>query len=182
MPVYKERTASASLLLSGIGGFLVSKFVKQTKIDSRLADQPSLHQIALIETEPEERAGGTRVLGEANAAVRQEQSRLDPADRVVDQRIADGDVMNLPDRSRLANLEMSPFRFREIHGRITGRIKICEPNLFAVGPVWGLVGRKPGPIRATDPTNHGFAFNSNSFGSDSHPTEAPAGRKSLQAR
>jgi len=60
--------------LGGIGGFLVSKFVKQTKIDSRLADKPSLHQIALVETEPEEGTGGTRVLGKADAAMRQEQS------------------------------------------------------------------------------------------------------------
>src|SRR5450759_7090 len=69
----------------GMGGYLVTKFVKQTKIDSRLADQPSLQQIALGETEPKERTGGTRVLGEANAAVGQEQSRLDPTYRVIDQ-------------------------------------------------------------------------------------------------
>jgi hypothetical protein len=35
-----------------MGGYLVHKFVKQTKIDSRLADQPSLHQVTLVETEP----------------------------------------------------------------------------------------------------------------------------------
>src|ERR1019366_2093401 len=62
--------------LGGIGGYLVHKFVKQTKIDSRLADQPSLHQIALVEAEPEKRTGRARVLGEADAAVRQEQYRL----------------------------------------------------------------------------------------------------------
>src|SRR5664280_523877 len=73
------------LSLGGIGGHLVSKFVKQTKIDSRLADKPSLHQIALIETEPEKRTGGTRVLRKADAAVGQEQSRLNPTYRVVDQ-------------------------------------------------------------------------------------------------
>src|ERR1019366_6096932 len=71
--------------LGGIGGYLVTKFVKQTKIDSRLADQPYLHQIALVETKPEEGAGGTRVLGEADATVRQEQSGLNPTYRVVDQ-------------------------------------------------------------------------------------------------
>src|ERR1700690_337934 len=71
--------------LGGIGGSLVSKFVKQTKIDSRLAHQPRLHQIALVKTEPEKGASGTGVLGKADAAVRQEQSRLDTADGVVDQ-------------------------------------------------------------------------------------------------
>src|ERR1019366_8807910 len=71
--------------LGGIGGHLVSKFVKQTKIDSRLANQPGLHQIALVETEPEKGTGCTRVLGEADAAVGQEQSRLNRTDRVVDQ-------------------------------------------------------------------------------------------------
>src|SRR5664280_2034491 len=77
--------ARRRLSLGGIGGHLVSKFVKQTKIDSRLADKPSLHQIALIETEPEKRTGGTRVLRKADAAVGQEQSRLNPTYRVVDQ-------------------------------------------------------------------------------------------------
>src|SRR5664280_2885213 len=71
--------------LGGMGGYLVTKFVKQTKIDSRLADQPALNQIALVEAEPKKRAGRTRVLGEADAAVRQEQSRFDTADGVVDQ-------------------------------------------------------------------------------------------------
>src|ERR1019366_4262682 len=69
----------------GMGGHLVTKFVKQTKIDSRLADKASLHQIALVETQSEKRTGSTRILGEADAAVRQEQSRLNPTYRVVDQ-------------------------------------------------------------------------------------------------
>src|SRR5208337_4035936 len=76
--------ARRRLSLGGMGGHLVSKFVKQTKIDSRLADQARLHQIALVEAEPNKRAGGTGVLGEADAAVRQEQSGFDPADRVFD--------------------------------------------------------------------------------------------------
>src|ERR1019366_3050316 len=71
--------------LGGMGGYLVTKFVKQTKIDSRLADKANLHQIALVEAEPKKRTGGARILGEADAAVGQEQSRLNPADRVVDQ-------------------------------------------------------------------------------------------------
>src|SRR5450759_787598 len=68
-----------------MGGHLVTKFVKQTKIDSRLANQPALHQIALVEAEPKKRTGCTRVLEETDAAVGQEQSRLNPTYRVVDQ-------------------------------------------------------------------------------------------------
>jgi len=71
--------------LGGIGGYLVRKFVKQTKINSWLANKRGLHQMALVEAEPEEGTGGTRGLGEANAALWQEQSRLDPAHRVIDQ-------------------------------------------------------------------------------------------------
>jgi hypothetical protein len=44
--------ARRRFILGGMGGYLVHKFVKQTKIDSRLADQPSLHQVTLVETEP----------------------------------------------------------------------------------------------------------------------------------
>ena len=65
-------SAGRRFSLGGIGGFLVSKFVKQTKIDSRFANQPSFNQIPLVETEPEEGKSGTRVLGEADAAMRQE--------------------------------------------------------------------------------------------------------------
>ena len=57
----------------GMGGHLVSKFVKQTKIDSRLANQPCLDQVVLIETQPKEWTGSTGILGEADAAVWQEQ-------------------------------------------------------------------------------------------------------------
>ena len=66
---------------------LVRKFVKQTKIDSRFADEPGLHQVGLVEAEPEEGAGGARILGKADATVRQEQSGLDPSDCVFDQRL-----------------------------------------------------------------------------------------------
>jgi hypothetical protein len=38
--------------LGGMGGYLVHKFVKQTKIDSRLANQTILTQVVLVETEP----------------------------------------------------------------------------------------------------------------------------------
>jgi hypothetical protein len=71
------RTNSARLRLSldGIGGYLVNKFVKQTKIDSRLAHEGRFDQVALVEAEPEEGAGGTGILRKADAAMRQEQSR-----------------------------------------------------------------------------------------------------------
>jgi hypothetical protein len=65
-----------------MGGFLVAKFVKQTKIDSRLANQRGLYQIALVQTEPNERACGTRVLRKTNAAMRQKHPRLDTAGSV----------------------------------------------------------------------------------------------------
>jgi hypothetical protein len=71
--------------LGGIGGYLVRKFVKQTKIHSWLADKPGRHQIALVEAEPDKGAGCTRILGKADAALGQEQSRLNPANRVIHQ-------------------------------------------------------------------------------------------------
>jgi hypothetical protein len=40
-----------------MGGYLVTKFVKQTKINSRFANQPSLNQVALVEAEPEKGKG-----------------------------------------------------------------------------------------------------------------------------
>src|ERR1019366_10775205 len=72
------RTNRARLRLSwgGIGGYLVNKFVKQTKIHPWLAHQSGLHQVGFVETEPEEGAGCARVLGKADAAMRQEQTRL----------------------------------------------------------------------------------------------------------
>jgi len=78
------RTNSARLRLSfgGIGGYLVNKFVKQTKIDSRFADQTGLDQIALVKAQAEERAGGTGILWETNSAVGEKQPGLDPSHRV----------------------------------------------------------------------------------------------------
>ena len=52
MPCLQARIASILLrtswarrrfILGGMGGYLVTKFVKQTKIDSRLANQPSVN-------------------------------------------------------------------------------------------------------------------------------------------
>src|ERR1019366_5113172 len=81
------RTNSARLRLSwgGIGIGLKRKFVKQTKIDSRFTHKGGPDQVTLVEAEPEERAGCTRILWKADATVRQEQSRLDPSDCVIDQ-------------------------------------------------------------------------------------------------
>jgi hypothetical protein len=74
------------LSLGGIGIGLKREFVKQTKIDSRLAHEGSFDQITLIEAEPDEGAGRTWILWKADAAMRQEQPRLDPSHRVIDQR------------------------------------------------------------------------------------------------
>src|ERR1022692_4096871 len=81
------RTNSARLRLSlgGIGIGLKRKFVKQTKIDSWLAHERGLDQVGLIKAEPDEGAGCTRILREADATVRQEQPGFDASDCVVDQ-------------------------------------------------------------------------------------------------
>ena len=81
------RTNRARLRLSfgGIGGYLINKFVKQTKINSGFAHQSGLDQIALVEAEAEEGAGGTGILWEADATMRQEEPGLDPSDCVLDQ-------------------------------------------------------------------------------------------------
>ena len=42
-------------------------------------------QVTLIEAEPDEGAGGTRILRKTDAAVRQKQPGLDPSDSVFDQ-------------------------------------------------------------------------------------------------
>src|SRR5208282_149883 len=81
------RTNSARLRLSlgGIGIGLKRKFVKQTKINSRLAHEGGLDQVTLIEAEPDEWAGRTRILRKTDAAVRQEQPGFDPSDSLFDQ-------------------------------------------------------------------------------------------------
>jgi hypothetical protein len=72
------------LSFGGIGIGLKRKFVKQTKINSRFAHECSLDQVTLIEAEPKERAGSTRILWKADTAARQEQAGLDPSDCVID--------------------------------------------------------------------------------------------------
>jgi len=73
------------LSFGGIGGYLVNKFVKQTKIDSWFAHEGSLNQGGPVEAEPDERARGARVLGEADAAVWKEVPRLDSPYSVIDE-------------------------------------------------------------------------------------------------
>jgi hypothetical protein len=53
-----------------MGGYLVNKFVKQTKIDSWLAHERGFDQVGLVEAEPDEGAGRARILWEADAAMR----------------------------------------------------------------------------------------------------------------
>ena len=81
------RTNSPRLRLSlgGMGGYLVNKFVKQTKINSGVVHKGSFDRVALIEAEPDEGAGGTRVLWKADPIMGQKQPGLDPSDCVVDQ-------------------------------------------------------------------------------------------------
>src|ERR1035441_2657863 len=81
------RTKSARLRLSfgGIGGYLVKKFVKQTKIDSGFAHESGFDQVGLVEAEPDEGASGARILWKADAAMWQKQPGLDPSDCVIDQ-------------------------------------------------------------------------------------------------
>jgi hypothetical protein len=73
------------LSFGGIGGYLVNKFVKQTKINSRFSYKRSCNQIRLREAKPEEGASRARILRKTNAAVRQEEPGFDPPDRVIDQ-------------------------------------------------------------------------------------------------
>jgi hypothetical protein len=73
------------LSFGGIGGYLVKKFVKQTKIDSGFAHESGFDQGGLVEAEPDEGASGARILWKADAAMWQKQPGLDPSDCVIDQ-------------------------------------------------------------------------------------------------
>jgi len=68
--------------LGSIGGYLVIKLVKPTKIVSRLAHEGSL-QFLLSEAETDVRASGAGILRKADTTVWQEVSRLDLLDRVL---------------------------------------------------------------------------------------------------
>jgi hypothetical protein len=85
------------LSFGSIGIGLKRKFVKQTKINSGFAHKGGFDQVTLIEAEPKERAGSTRILGKADAAARQEQLGLDPSHSVLDQ---SGETLALLVRNR----------------------------------------------------------------------------------
>ncbi len=74
-------TARRRLNFGGMGGFLVIKFVKPTKIVcSRTPHESGVGQNLLSQTKPNIRTAAARVLGKTDAAVRQKVCRLDPAD------------------------------------------------------------------------------------------------------
>src|SRR5437870_12579089 len=73
--------ARRRLSLGSIGGSLIIKLVKPIKIfSSRPPDKSGLDQLLTSETKPDIRATAARVLGETDAAVRQELRRLDLPD------------------------------------------------------------------------------------------------------
>ena len=72
--------------LGGIGGYLVNKFVKQTKVNSRFAHEPGLDQVGLVEADSDEGAGRAWILWKADPTVWKEQPGLDPSYGVIDQR------------------------------------------------------------------------------------------------
>src|SRR5256885_9698992 len=72
--------------LGSMGGFLVRKLVKHTKIFSSWAPhQPRFGQILSPQTQANVGTAGAGVLGEADAAVGQKLGRFDPVDRILDQ-------------------------------------------------------------------------------------------------
>jgi len=52
-----------------MGGYLVNKFVKQTKVDSGLVHERCIDQMLLAEAEPNEGTAGARILGETDSAI-----------------------------------------------------------------------------------------------------------------
>jgi hypothetical protein len=68
-----------------MGGLLVRKLVKQTKIVSRTPNERCFDQFWLPQTEADIWATGTGVLRKSDAAVWQELRRFDPSDGIVDQ-------------------------------------------------------------------------------------------------
>ncbi len=73
------------LSLGGMGGVLVIKFVKQTKVFCSWASyQRRFGQVRSSQTESDVGTAGAGVLGEADATVGQELGGFDPADRVLD--------------------------------------------------------------------------------------------------
>jgi hypothetical protein len=65
-----------------MGGFLVSKFVKPTKVlGSWPSDQSGLYELLFAQAQPHIGACTAGVLGKTNAAVRKKICGLDPTDR-----------------------------------------------------------------------------------------------------
>src|SRR5882724_13070764 len=72
--------------VGSMGGLLVRKLVKHTKIFSSWAPhQPRFGQILPPQTQAKVGTAGAGVLGEANAAVGQKLGRFDPLDRILDE-------------------------------------------------------------------------------------------------
>ena len=76
-------SARSRLSFGGMGGFLVIKLVKPTKVFCSWTPHQVASTIPASQTQPHIRATAAGVLGEADAAVRQELGRLDSADRVL---------------------------------------------------------------------------------------------------
>jgi hypothetical protein len=73
------------LSLGSIGGFLVTKLVKPTKVFSRALDYAFLRHVRPSQAKTDVRTAGARVLGKADAAMGHELTGLDSPDRVCDQ-------------------------------------------------------------------------------------------------
>src|SRR6202162_878765 len=77
----RTNRARLRLSLGSMGGVLVIKLVKQTKVlCSWTPHQRRFGQVRPSQTETNVGTAGAGVLGKANATVRQELSRFDPAD------------------------------------------------------------------------------------------------------
>src|ERR1700720_2115138 len=101
-----------------MGGFLVIKLVKPTKtVSSRTPYQSGVDYLLFSKTKAHIRAATARILGKANAAVREKVGRLDAADGAFNQVaeflalfVGDGaaQLLNLdqtlPDKNNLGNL------------------------------------------------------------------------------
>src|ERR1019366_9897553 len=77
--------ARLRLSFGNIGGFLVSKLVKPTKVFSRPPDHSFLRQFLPSQAPADVRTAGARVLRKADAAVGHEVTGLNSLDRVLNQ-------------------------------------------------------------------------------------------------
>src|SRR5205814_4039047 len=91
--------------LGSIGGFLVRKLVKHTKIFSSWAPhQPRFRQVFSPKTQANVGTAGAGVLGEADAAVGQKLGRFDPPDRILDKMTEFLTLFVADDGSKVLNL------------------------------------------------------------------------------